>query len=69
MRSRPACSPRTACTPSSARSRPACKPGRASDTEITVADLTGLGIQDTAVANLVMAKAIANDVGRLLASL
>ena len=45
------------------------KPGRASDTEITVADLTGLGIQDTAVANLVMAKAIAHDVGRLLASL
>jgi ectoine utilization protein EutC len=33
------------------------KPGREGDLELTVADLTGLGIQDAAVANLVVASA------------
>jgi ornithine cyclodeaminase len=45
------------------------KPGRTSDDEITVADLTGLGIQDTAVASHVMQRAIAEGVGRQLDSL
>jgi ornithine cyclodeaminase len=45
------------------------KPGRTSDDEITVADLTGLGIQDTAVASRVMQRAIAEGVGRQLESL
>jgi ornithine cyclodeaminase len=42
------------------------KPGRTSDSEITVADLTGLGVQDTAVANYVMGQAAQRGVGRLL---
>ena len=42
------------------------KPGRTSDAEITVADLTGLGVQDTAVANEVMRVAARLGVGRLL---
>jgi ornithine cyclodeaminase len=45
------------------------KPGRTSDAEITVADLTGLGVQDTAVANVVMRKAQELGVGRTLESL
>jgi ornithine cyclodeaminase len=45
------------------------KPGRTTDDEITVADLTGLGIQDTAVANHVMRQAAAQEVGRSLESL
>jgi ornithine cyclodeaminase len=45
------------------------KLGRTSDAEITVADLTGLGVQDTAVANAVMRKAKELDVGRTLESL
>jgi len=39
------------------------KPGRESDEEITVADLTGLGALDAAMANLVAARAEAADVG------
>ena len=42
------------------------KPGRQSDAEITVADLTGVGIQDAAVANVVVAEAIRRGVGRTL---
>ena len=42
------------------------KPGRQSDDEITVADLTGVGIQDAAVANVVVAEAIRRSVGRTL---
>jgi ornithine cyclodeaminase len=45
------------------------KAGRTSETEITVADLTGLGVQDTAVANVVMRKAQQLGVGRTLESL
>jgi len=45
------------------------KAGRTSDAEITVADLTGLGVQDTAVANVVMRKAQELGVGRTLESL
>jgi ornithine cyclodeaminase len=44
------------------------KPGRTDDDEITVADLTGLGIQDTAVASHVMRQAAARGVGRSLDS-
>jgi len=42
------------------------KPGRQSDDEITVADLTGVGIQDAAVANVVVAEAMRRGVGRTL---
>jgi len=42
------------------------KRGRESDGEITVADLTGVGIQDAAVANVVVAEAIRRGVGRTL---
>jgi ornithine cyclodeaminase len=42
------------------------KRGRESDGEITVADLTGVGIQDAAVADLVVAEAMRRDVGRTL---
>jgi ornithine cyclodeaminase/alanine dehydrogenase-like protein (mu-crystallin family) len=45
------------------------KPGRTSDDEITIADLTGLGVQDTAVTNVVMRKAQELGVGRTLESL
>lgn len=34
------------------------KPGRTSADEITVADLTGVGVQDAAVANVVVIKAL-----------
>ena len=42
------------------------KPGRESNDEITVADLTGVGIQDAAVANVVVAEALRRGVGRTL---
>jgi ornithine cyclodeaminase len=42
------------------------KPGRQSDDEITLADLTGLGIQDAAVTDYVMEEAEKNNLGRLL---
>ena len=42
------------------------KPGRESEDEITVADLTGVGIQDAAVANLVMDEAIRRGLGKVL---
>jgi len=45
------------------------KPGRMSDDEIAICDLTGLGIQDTAVADVVMRRAIAAGTGRELDSL
>ena len=32
------------------------KPGRTQDEQVTVCDLTGTGVQDTAIANYVMAK-------------
>jgi ornithine cyclodeaminase/alanine dehydrogenase-like protein (mu-crystallin family) len=42
------------------------KPGRTSEQEITVADLTGVGIQDAAVANFVVTEAGRIGAGRLL---
>jgi ornithine cyclodeaminase len=42
------------------------KAGRTSEDEITVADLTGVGIQDAAVANHVVLEAEARGVGQLL---
>lgn len=42
------------------------KPGRSSDDEITVADLTGLGIQDAAVAGFVVGEAQRRGIGRPL---
>jgi ectoine utilization protein EutC len=39
------------------------KPGRVSDSEITVCDLTGVGIQDTAIALLAYQKATARGLG------
>jgi ectoine utilization protein EutC len=42
------------------------KPGRSSDAEITVADLTGVGVQDAAVANIVVSAARASGIGRIL---
>ena len=42
------------------------KPARQSNDEITVADLTGVGIQDAAVANVVVAEAARRSVGRTL---
>ncbi|HWT57478.1 MAG TPA: ornithine cyclodeaminase family protein, partial [Rhizobium sp.] len=38
-------------------------PGRASDDQITIADLTGTGIQDTAIATLAFARANAAKAG------
>ena len=38
-------------------------PGRLSETEITVCDLTGVGVQDAAIAGLVVRKALSSDVG------
>jgi len=43
------------------------KRGRESDDEITVADLTGVGIQDAAMANVVVEEAIRRGVGRTIA--
>lgn len=42
------------------------KPGRQSDREITVADLTGLGVQDAAAASLVYEKAVAAGLGETI---
>jgi ectoine utilization protein EutC len=42
------------------------KPGRTSDSEITVADQTGVGALDAAVANLVAERATRSEVGRWL---
>ncbi len=42
------------------------KPGRESDDEITIADLTGVGVQDAAVANLVAEEARRRGLGRVL---
>ena len=42
------------------------KPGRESEDEITVADLTGVGIQDAAVAEVVVAEAMRRGVGRTM---
>jgi ornithine cyclodeaminase len=42
------------------------KKGRASDGEITVADLTGVGIQDAAVADTVVTKALDEGIGETL---
>ena len=42
------------------------KPGRESDDEITVADLTGVGVQDAAVADFVLAAALSSGAGELL---
>jgi ornithine cyclodeaminase/alanine dehydrogenase-like protein (mu-crystallin family) len=41
-------------------------PGRESDEELTVADLTGVGVQDAAVAALVVAEAAARGAGQPL---
>jgi ornithine cyclodeaminase len=45
------------------------KPGREGDSEITVVDLTGVGVQDAAVANLVAAEALRRGLGRTLSDL
>ena len=42
------------------------KPGRESDDEITVADLTGVGIQDAAVANRVVDEALRRGLGKII---
>jgi ornithine cyclodeaminase len=42
------------------------KPGRSADHQITVADLTGVGVQDAAVANVVVAEALARGLGETL---
>lgn len=42
------------------------KPGRESDDEITIADLTGVGVQDAAMANLVVEQAIRQGLGSIL---
>jgi len=42
------------------------KPGRTSDDQITVADLTGVGVQDAALADLVVAEAERRGLGRVL---
>ncbi|MFN8580220.1 MAG: hypothetical protein U0163_04485 [Gemmatimonadaceae bacterium] len=42
------------------------KPGRSDDSEITIADLTGVGVLDAAVANVVVDAAVREDVGRFI---
>jgi len=42
------------------------KPGRRADHEITVADLTGVGVQDAAAANVVVAAALERAIGETL---
>lgn len=42
------------------------KPGRTSDEQITVADLTGVGVQDAALADLVVTEAERRGLGRVL---
>jgi ornithine cyclodeaminase len=44
------------------------KPGRSRPDQITVADLTGTGIQDTAIATLASARAAATDAGTIFES-
>jgi ornithine cyclodeaminase len=39
------------------------KPGRQGDDEITICDLTGVGVQDTAIARLAYRRAIAAGLG------
>ena len=39
------------------------KPGRQHDDEITICDLTGVGVQDTAIAVLTYQKAVASGLG------
>jgi ornithine cyclodeaminase len=43
-------------------------PGRASDTDITIADLTGTGVQDTAIATLARKRADSEDAGAIIKS-
>ena len=43
-------------------------PGRTSDDEITICDLTGVGVQDTAIALLAYRKAVAQGVGQHIQS-
>ncbi len=38
-------------------------PGRTSEAEITICDLTGVGVQDAAIAGIVVRKALSSDVG------
>jgi ornithine cyclodeaminase/alanine dehydrogenase-like protein (mu-crystallin family) len=38
-------------------------PGRTDETQITVCDLTGVGVQDAAIASLVLEKAKAMELG------
>jgi ornithine cyclodeaminase len=45
------------------------KPGREGDSEITVVDLTGVGVQDAAVANIVAGEAARRGLGRTLSEL
>jgi alanine dehydrogenase len=42
------------------------KPGRTSEDEITIADLTGVGVQDAAVANFVLDAALRRGAGKVL---
>lgn len=42
------------------------KPGRQSDTEVTICDLTGVGVQDTAIALLAYERARAKGLGTIL---
>lgn len=42
------------------------KPGRESDSEITIADLTGLGVEDAAMANLVAERVLAEHLGQVV---
>jgi ornithine cyclodeaminase len=42
------------------------KPGRERDDEITIADLTGVGVQDAAIADLVVDGAVRRGLGRVL---
>lgn len=44
------------------------RPGRQADDEITIADLTGTGVQDTAIADLACARAKAADAGTTLST-
>jgi len=44
------------------------KPGRQKDDEITICDLTGVGIQDTAIADFVYQQALARGLGHNLAA-
>jgi len=42
------------------------RPGRERDAEITIADLTGLGVQDAAMANLVAERMVAEKLGQMV---